>query len=178
MPVGPKGPPALFLLLLPSIHPGIMVNYITTAGFKALKEEFEYLKSVERPKVVNEVAEAAAQGDRSENAEYIYGKRRLREIDGRMRFLNKHFAEMQVIDPKTPRGDKVFFGATVTLYDEDNDQEVKYQIVGPLDTLDDFHISYQSPVGQALLGKEVDASVTIKTPKETRHVTICEVEYI
>ena len=72
-----------------------MVMYITTGGFKALKDEFEYLKSVERPKVVNEVAEAAAQGDRSENAEYIYGKRRLREIDRRMRFLNKNFADMQ-----------------------------------------------------------------------------------
>ena len=155
-----------------------MPTYITTNGYKALKEEFEYLKSVERPKVVNEVAEAAAQGDRSENAEYIYGKRRLREIDGRMRFLNKNFADMQVIDPKLLRGDKVFFGATVTLFDEDTEEEVKYQIVGPLDTLDDTHISYQSPVGQALLGKSVDSSVTIKTPKETRHVTICEVEYI
>ena len=155
-----------------------MPTYITTNGYKALKEEFEYLKSVERPKVVNEVAEAAAQGDRSENAEYIYGKRRLRELDGRMRFLNKNFADMQVIDPKLTRGDKVFFGATVTLFDEDTEEEVKYQIVGPLDTLDDTHISYQSPVGQALLGKSVDSSVTIKTPKETRHVTICEVEYI
>ena len=155
-----------------------MSTYITTAGFKALKDEFEYLKSVERPKVVNEVAEAAAQGDRSENAEYIYGKRRLREIDSRMRFLNSNFADMQVIDPTTPRGDKVFFGATVTLYDEDLDQEVKYQIVGPLDTLDDTHISYQSPVGQALLGKAIDDDVTIKTPKEVRHVTIMNVEYI
>ena len=154
-----------------------MATYITTAGYKALKDEFEHLKSVERPKVVNEVAEAAAQGDRSENAEYIYGKRRLREIDSRMRFLNKSFADMQVIDPSTPRGDKVFFGATVTLYDEDNDRELQYQIVGPLDTLDDTHISYQSPVGQALLGKPVDSSVSIKTPKETRHMTICEVEY-
>ena len=82
-----------------------MPTYITTAGFKLLKDEFEHLKSVERPKVVNEVAEAAAQGDRSENAEYIYGKRRLREIDRRMRFLNKSFGDMQVIDPATPRGE-------------------------------------------------------------------------
>ncbi len=154
-----------------------MPTYITTAGYQVLKDEFEHLKSVERPKVVNEVAEAAAQGDRSENAEYIYGKRRLREIDGRMRFLSKNFAEMQVIDPSLPRGDKVYFGATVTLYDEDNDRELKVQIVGPLDTLDDKHISYQSPVGQALLGKSVDTSVSVKTPKETRHMTICEVEY-
>ena len=155
-----------------------MPTYITTQGFKALKEEFEHLKSVERPKVVNEVAEAAAQGDRSENAEYIYGKRRLREIDSRMRFLNTNFADMQVIDPKLPRGEKVFFGATVTLYDEELDEEVKYQIVGPLDTLDDFHISYRSPVGQALLGRSIDDDVVIKTPKEVRHVTIMNVEYI
>ena len=155
-----------------------MPTYITTQGFQALKEEFEYLKSVERPKVVNEVAEAAAQGDRSENAEYIYGKRRLREIDSRMRFLNTNFADMQVIDPKLPRGEKVFFGATVTLYDEELDEEVKYQIVGPLDTLDDTHISYRSPVGQALLGKSIDEEVMIKTPKEVRHVTIMNVEYI
>ena len=124
------------------------------------------------------MAEAAAQGDRSENAEYIYGKRRLREIDRRMRFLNKNFADMQVIDPKLPRGERVFFGATVTLYDEDLDDEVTYQIVGPLDTLDDTHISYQSPVGQALLGKAIDENVTIKTPKDVRHVTIMEVKYI
>ena len=154
-----------------------MAQYITTNGFKALKEEFEHLKSVERPKVVNEVAEAAAQGDRSENAEYIYGKRRLREIDSRMRFLNKNFADMQVIDPATPRGDKVFFGATVSLYDEDNDRDMKIQIVGPLDTLDENHISYQSPIGQALLGKSVDSSVAVRTPKGMRHITICEVEY-
>ena len=155
-----------------------MATYITKDGFKALKDEYDYLKSIERPKVVNEVAEAAAQGDRSENAEYIYGKRRLREIDRRMRFLNKSFGDMQVIDPATPRGDRIFFGATVTLYDEEQDGEIVYQIVGPLDVLDDKHISYQSPVGQALLGKSVDESVVIRTPKEVRHVTICEVEYI
>lgn len=154
-----------------------MPTYITTRGFQTLKEEFEYLKSVERPKVVNEVAEAAAQGDRSENAEYIYGKKRLREIDSRMRFLNKNFADMQVIDPSLPRGERVFFGATVTLYDEEQDCEMTYQIVGPLDALDDTHISYRSPVGQALLGKSIDDSVAIQTPKETRHVTICDVVY-
>ncbi|MGN1072112.1 MAG: GreA/GreB family elongation factor [Bradymonadia bacterium] len=155
-----------------------MATYITKDGFKALKDEYDYLKSIERPKVVNEVAEAAAQGDRSENAEYIYGKRRLREIDRRMRFLNHSFSDMQVIDPEQPRGDRVFFGATVSLYDEDLDAELCYVIVGPLDSLDDKHISYQSPVGQALLGKSVDDSVTIRTPKEVRHVTIMNVEYI
>lgn len=155
-----------------------MVMYITTQGFQALKSEFEHLKSVERPKVVNEVADAAAQGDRSENAEYIYGKRRLREIDRRLRFLNKNFADMQVIDPKLDRGERVFFGATVTVYDEEQDTERTFQIVGPLDTLDDAHVSYQSPIGQALLGRAIDDNVTIQTPKGERHLTICEVEYI
>ena len=155
-----------------------MVMYITTDGYKALRDEFDYLKSVERPKVVNEVAEAAAQGDRSENAEYIYGKRRLREIDSRMRFLNTNFADMHAIDPKTPRGDKVFFGATVTVYDEDTDREITYQLVGPLDTLDDSHISYQSPIGQSLLGKSVGETVAVKTPKMVRHLSIVDVQYI
>lgn len=154
-----------------------MAQYITPAGFKVLKDEFEQLKSVERPKVVQEVSEAAAQGDRSENAEYIYGKKRLREIDARLRFLSHNFESMQVVDPKTPRGDKVFFGATVTLYDNDHDTEIVYQLVGPLDTIDSTHISYNSPIGQALLGKSVDDDVTVKTPKEMRHFTILDVKY-
>lgn len=151
--------------------------YITPKGYQALKEEFEFLKSKERPKVVQEVAEAAAQGDRSENAEYIYGKRRLREIDSRMRFLSNQFADMQVADPSISRGNKVYFGATVTLYDNDTDEEFTYQIVGPLDTLDNGHISYQSPIGSALLGKQLDDDVTIKTPKAIRHFTITDVKY-
>ncbi len=155
-----------------------MPMYITTKGFKVLNDEFNWLKSVERPKVVNEVAEAAALGDRSENAEYIYGKRRLRQIDGRMRYLNKIFSDLEVIDPAIPRGEKVFFGATVTLYDEDQDTEITYQIVGPMDTLDEVHISYLSPVGKALLGRALDDSITITTPKEVRHLTICEIKYL
>lgn len=155
-----------------------MTQYITTAGYKVLKNEFEYLKFVERPKIVQEVADAAAQGDRSENAEYIYGKKRMREIDSRLRFLSRNFEDMQVIDPATPRGDKIFFGATVKLYDEDTDTETTYQLVGPLDNLDDTHISYNSPVGQALLGHALDDEITIKTPTATRHFTVMDVRYI
>lgn len=155
-----------------------MTQYITTAGYKVLKNEFEYLKFVERPKIVQEVADAAAQGDRSENAEYIYGKKRMREIDSRLRFLSRNFEDMQVIDPATPRGDKIFFGATVKLYDEDADTETTYQLVGPLDNLDDTHISYNSPVGQALLGHALDDEITIKTPTATRHFTVMDVRYI
>ncbi len=155
-----------------------MTMYITTQGFNVLAAEYNHLKSVERPKVVNEVAEAAALGDRSENAEYIYGKRRLRQIDSRMRYLDKVFSELEVINPATPRGEKVFFGATVTLYDEDQDAETTYQIVGPMDTLDDIHISYLSPVGKALLGRSLDDTITVRTPKEVRHLTISEIKYI
>ena len=175
-----------------------MTQYITTAGYKVLKNEFEYLKFVERPKIVQEVADAAAQGDRSENAEYIYGKKRMpavyfahaffaeyiygkkrmREIDSRLRFLSRNFEDMQVIDPATPRGDKIFFGATVKLYDEDADTATTYQLVGPLDNLDDTHISYNSPVGQALLGHALDDEITIKTPTATRHFTVMDVRYI
>lgn len=151
--------------------------YISSAGYKALKEEFEHLKSVERPKVVNEVADAAAQGDRSENAEYIYGKRRLREIDSRLRFLLNKFSDLQVIDPALDRGERVYFGATVTLYDNDTDEELRYQILGPLDSLDDEHISYKSPVGSALLGKRCDDDVSIVTPLRRRNFTIIAVSY-
>ena len=110
-------------------------------------------------------------------ARTLNGKKRLREIDARLRFLSHSFESMQVVDPKTPRGDKVFFGATVTLYDNDHDTEIVYQLVGPLDTIDSTHISYNSPIGQALLGKSVDDDVTVKTPKEMRHFTILDVKY-
>jgi len=155
-----------------------MTQYITPAGYRVLREEFDFLRTVERPKVVQEVADAAAHGDRSENAEYIYGKRRLREIDRRLGFLNRSFAGMQVVDPKVPRGEKVFFGATVTLYDHETDDEVTYQIVGPLDTLDDAHVSYRSPVGQALLGLGIDDEATIHTPRAERRVTIVDIRYV
>lgn len=154
-----------------------MTQYISPKGYQVLKEEFDTLKSVERPKVVQEVSDAAAQGDRSENAEYIYGKRRLREIDRRLRYLSRQFTDMQVIDPLTPRGDKIYFGATVRLYDEDADREVVYQILGPHDALDDTHISYQSPVGGALLGRGIDDEIVVKTPKESKSFTVLDIAY-
>src|ERR1700722_2263630 len=104
-------------------------NYIPPDGARRLSEELGRLRTVERPKTVQEVSDAAAQGDRSENAEYIYGKKRLREIDRRMRFLTKRLESAQVVDPKQQKGDKVFFGATVELEDEDGGRSV-YRIVG------------------------------------------------
>src|ERR1700733_1052744 len=94
-------------------------NYITLAGAKRLQEELGHLRSKERPKVVQEVSDAAAQGDRSENAEYIYGKRRLREIDRRMQFLTRRLEKAVLVEPRTDAGGKIFFGATVELEDED-----------------------------------------------------------
>ena len=151
-------------------------NYITKRGYEALKAELLALHNVERPQVVSEVADAAAMGDRSENAEYIYGKRRLREIDRRMRFLQKRMEAAQVIDPSTRSSERVFFGATVVV--EENDVETVLQIVGAdeIDT-DGGRISFRAPVGAALLGKEIDDEVTVKTPGGLRRLTIIDVRY-
>src|SRR5262245_40320248 len=136
-------------------------NYITPAGFKRLADELSRLRSVERPKVVQEVSDAAAQGDRSENAEYIYGKRKLREIDRRMRWLGKRIDAAVIVDPGQKRGDKVFFGATVVLEDEDGREET-YQLVGE-DEIEPARrrISWRSPIGTALLGKRLDDEIRV-----------------
>jgi transcription elongation factor GreB len=110
-------------------------KYITPEGARKLNEEVQYLWKVERPEVTDRVSKAAAQGDRSENAEYIYGKKRLREIDGRLRFLTKRLDGMTVVDHIPEDQDKVYFGAFVTLEHEDG-EEVEYRIVGP----DEFNV--------------------------------------
>jgi transcription elongation factor GreB len=152
-------------------------NYITPAGFKRLTDELTKLRTVDRPKVVQEVSDAAAQGDRSENAEYIYGKKKLREIDRRMRFLGKRIDAAVVVDPKEKRGDKVFFGATVLLEDDDGEEQ-EYQLVGE----DEIQaaarkISWRSPIGSALLGKREGDDVRVQTPAGVRTFTIVEVRY-
>jgi transcription elongation factor GreB len=152
-------------------------NYITPDGFKRLADELTRLRSVERPRVVQEVADAAAQGDRSENAEYIYGKKKLREIDRRMRFLGKRIDAALVVDPRQQRGPRVFFGATVVLEDDDGaEQEMK--LVGE-DEIDARarRISWRSPVGQALLGKKEGDDVRVVTPSGTRSFSVVEVRY-
>jgi transcription elongation factor GreB len=153
-------------------------NYITPEGARRLSEELGRLRSVERPKTVQEVADAAAQGDRSENAEYIYGKKRLREIDRRMRFLSKRLETAVVVDPKQQRGDKVFFGATVELEDEDGARST-YVIVGEDES--DMHmgrISWRSPVGRALLGKKPGDVVTVRRPAGETELEIIAVRYV
>lgn len=154
------------------------MQYITPKGYQVLADEYKQLKFVERPQVVAEVSAAAALGDRSENAEYIFGKRRLRQIDSRLRFLDTKFADMQTIDPSKPRGNKIFFGATVTVIDDETDEELVYQIVGPMDNLDRQHVSYESPIGKALMGRSLDDEVRVVVPKGIRTLIITKIEYI
>jgi transcription elongation factor GreB len=152
-------------------------GYITAEGAKRLRDELDRLWKVERPAVTQQVADAAALGDRSENAEYIYGKRRLREIDRRVRFLTKRLDELTVVReaPSDPR--RVFFGAWVTLEDEAG-AEVEYRIVGPDEfDVDAGLISLDSPVARALLGKRDGDEVTVRRPKGDTTYTIVGVRY-
>jgi transcription elongation factor GreB len=153
-------------------------NYITREGYKRLVDELTHLATVERPKVVREVSDAAAEGDRSENAAYIYGKRRLREIDRRMGFLQRRLKDVQIVEPKAEQKGRVFFGATVEVEDEDSGESLSFRIVG-VDESDpkSGDISWQSPVGKALLGKRVGDSVKVKWHAGSRELTITEISY-
>jgi transcription elongation factor GreB len=143
-----------------------------------MHKELRRLLNEDRPKVTAEVSAAAAQGDRSENAEYIYGKKRLREIDRRIRFLQKRLDTSTIVDPaeQTDR-DRVYFGATVKLEDEDGNATT-YQIVGS-DEIDASggRISVESPVGRALLRKEVGDAVTVLRPRGEIELTLVEIRY-
>jgi transcription elongation factor GreB len=140
-------------------------SYITSEGYRRLEEEAHRLWTVERPRLTKAVAEAAAEGDRSENAEYIYGKRKLIEIDRRLQFLGKRLEVLTIVDRKPDDSGRVFFGAYVTLSDEAG-QEVVYQIVGP-DETDNAGgcVSCESPMGRALLGRVLGDEVTVPRPK-------------
>ena len=139
-------------------------NYITTEGFKKLQEEYHLLHSVERPKLVETVAWAASNGDRSENADYIYGKRRLREIDSRMRFLNSRLEAAVVVDPQSISTQTVVFGCSVKLEDEDG-QITSYQIVGEDESQPEVgRISWTSPIAKAVLGKRVGDEAKVQRP--------------
>ena len=154
-------------------------RYVTRAGAEQMHRELLRLLSVERPKVTAEVSAAAAQGDRSENAEYIYGKKRLREIDRRIHFLQRRLDTSTVVTPSEQTDDsRVYFGATVTLEDEDG-AEVTYQIVGP-DEIDTKggRISVGSPVGKALLGKRKGDSVEVIRPRGEIELTVVRIRYL
>lgn len=152
-------------------------GYITPEGARRLRAELDHLWSVERPRVTQEVADAAAQGDRSENAEYIYGKRRLREIDRRIRFLAKRLDALTVVEPRERSDGRVYFGAWVRLEDDDG-SEVEYRLVGPdeADAKTNL-VSIDSPVGRALLGRSEGDEVTVVRPRGRATFTIAAVRY-
>jgi transcription elongation factor GreB len=152
-------------------------KYITAEGAKRLRDELEQLWTVERPRVTQEVSDAAAQGDRSENAEYIYGKRRLREIDRRVRFLGKRLEEVVVVAEAPSSADRVFFGAWVSVEDEDG-VELEWRIVGADESdVRSRAISVDSPVARALMGKRVGDDVTVKAPRGDVAYTITAIRY-
>lgn len=153
-------------------------EYISRQGHARLLAELTRLRSVDRPAIVDEVAAAAAQGDRSENAEYIYGKKKLREIDRRMGFLERRLQALTPVDADAPRdADRCFFGAWVTLEDEDgNVRTVRVVGVDEID-LDRGFISYRSPLGHALLNKSVGDAVKIITPRGEREYLVTKVQY-
>ena len=152
-------------------------NYITPAGFRRLQREFETLRGPPRREVVQKLSEAAAEGDRSENAEYIYRKRQLRQIDSRIRFLMKRMAIAEVIDPSQHKGNKVTFGCQVTVED-DSGRPLRYQIVGVDESEPkEGRISWSSPIGRALVGKQVDDTVSVQVAAGHRELTIVEMSF-
>ena len=151
-------------------------NMTTPLGRAKLEAELQELWKVERPRVTEEVAVAAAHGDRSENAEYKYGKRRLREIDRRLRWLQKRLAELVVVRV-APRDGRVHFGMFVTVEDGEG-EEHRWQLVGSDEwDVNEGKISVLSPIGKALLGKEVGDDVEVRRPKGDLELTILAVEY-
>jgi transcription elongation factor GreB len=156
-------------------------NYITPAGLQRLKDEHRFLMNQERPAMVQVVAWAASNGDRSENADYLYGKRRLRQIDSRIRFLGKRIDSAEVVDPTAPRSgaaaSRVFFGATVT-YSDQAGLEHTVSIVGIDEVdLDRRYISWMSPLARALMKAVPGDSVVLRAPTRTEHLDIVEVDY-
>ena len=156
-------------------------NYITPAGLQRLKDEHRFLMNRERPAVTQVVAWAAGNGDRSENADYLYGKRRLRQIDSRIRFLTKRIDAAEVVDPGAPRSGaaatRVFFGATVT-YKDSGGREHVVSVVGVDEVdLNRHNISWMSPLARALMKASPGDRVMLRAPKKTEHLEILDVEY-
>jgi transcription elongation factor GreB len=161
---------------LPEVPAGTK-NYMTPAGYQRMRGELLHLIDEERPEVVKLVSWAASNGDRSENGDYIYGKRRLREIDRRVRFLRRRLDGMVVVDQPPADAARVFFGAWVELESEDG-ARARYRIVGP----DEFdmapgYISMDSPLGRALLRRALDEEVAVETPGGQRSYLIVAIEY-
>lgn len=156
-------------------------NYITPAGLQRLKDEHRFLMNRERPAVTQVVAWAAGNGDRSENADYLYGKRRLRQIDSRIRFLTRRIDAAEVVDPAAPRSgaaaERVFFGATVTFKDgADKEQVVSIVGIDEVD-LDRRYISWRSPLARALMKAGPGDTVVLHAPTKTERLEVLDVEY-
>ena len=152
-------------------------NPMTRAGYQKLVGEYEHLTKKERPQVVRGVSAAAEEGDRSENAEYIYGKKKLREIDKRLKYLGKLLKDVQVIIPENLTGTKVCVGATVVIVDEEGEIH-KWTIVGDGEAdAREGSISYKAPVAKALLSKEVGDDVTVHRPKGELELEILELYF-
>ncbi len=147
-------------------------------GFDKLTEEFKYLKDIEKPRVNIEKQEAAAQGDRSENAEYHAAKEKLRHIDKRLFFLNNHIQKSKIIDPSVLSNDKVHFGSTVTLINLDNDTRETYTICGVLESEpENGLISIHAPLSKMMLGKKEEDEFVIKLPQGKKEYEIEKIEY-
>jgi transcription elongation factor GreB len=158
--------------------PADVKNYITPEGLKRLQDEFAQLQKIERPKTVETVAWAAGNGDRSENGDYIYGKRRLREIDRRMRFLRKRMEIAEIVDPARQKNPElVYFGATVT-YLNGHGEEKTVRIVGIDEARSECHeISWIAPVAKALLKTAEGDSVEVRTPKGIERIEVLRISY-
>jgi len=151
---------------------------MTAEGYQRLQDELKHLVRVERPKVVQDIAEARSHGDLSENAEYDAAKDRQAFVEGRIQELNNKIALAQVIDPKTIKSDKIVFGAKVTLFDVDTEKEVTYQIVGEDEAdIKVGKISITSPVGRALIGHQADEEVRIAVPSGVKVYEVTDIEY-
>jgi transcription elongation factor GreB len=153
-------------------------NYVTPLGFQRLRDELQRLMRVERPKVVDIVAWAAGNGDRSENGDYIYGKRRLREIDGRIRFLSKRLDIAEIVDPaRQQKQDQVFFGATVT-YVDPRGAEKTVTIVGVDEAdLDEGKVSWASPLAKAMARARAGDAVELRTPGGVELIEVLKIHY-
>ena len=167
--------------LVPTLRlPAGSKNYMTRRGYDALRVELDQLVRIERPQMVETMAWAAGNGDRSENGDYIYGKKRLREIDRRIRFLIKRIESAEVVDAERQQGlEQVFFGATVSFCDLDTEEEQTWQIVG-VDEADAAHgrISWISPLARAVLKAKVGDVVRFQSPAGMREIEVVDVRYM
>ncbi len=155
------------------------LHYMTPQGYKTLAEEQDHLIHIERPKICEIVSWAAGNGDRSENGDYIYNKKRLRQIDSRLRYLKKKLDNCKIVDPKDQQAcDRVFFGATVTYARLDNDKEITVKLVG-IDEADmsDGKINWLSPVGKALMKAEIGDTCVVRTDGGKLEIEIVKISY-